>query len=117
MAEDDKSLMEILDDMDATDEDLIEVLVMRNSECDERAVKEAADRRVQIAGSLEKANEQASAEMERATAEMLQSVEGMAQRHALLFDVQEVLASRVESPADAADADADEDADDEAAAD
>ena len=61
-----QSLMEMVEEQDAADEDLLEILILRNSSHDESAVKEAADRRVQTAGSVEKAAEQATQEMERA---------------------------------------------------
>lgn len=92
---DEKSLVEILDEAEATDEDLVEILVLRNSDSDEKAVSEAADRRVQLAGSLDKAQEQATGEMERAVSEILRTLESSAKRHGLLFDVQEELTVRL----------------------
>ena len=94
-----KSLIDVLEELEATDEDLIEVLVLRNSDTDEALVKRAADERVQSAGSLGTALERATAEMEQAVELHLKSVESFASEKALLFDVQEELASRAEPDA------------------
>lgn len=99
LEDDDSDLAKILDDMEVSDEELIEVLLGRNSDCDEAAIKVEAERRIQQTGSVVAAYKSAASQAESAMVDMLAEVEKAAKEFSPLFDLADELAERLEAEA------------------